>query len=251
MSTGVSTAIGRIVWHDHISEDAGRAQEFYKQLLGWETEIWKPGEMDYPMIIVGGQMHGGFGPAQGRSPARWLCHVCVDNTDEPAARATANGGEMLGSPRDIPEVGRMAVIRDPQGAVISLFSPQGDAPPQTTGAFEWDELWTTDLEGAKKFYGAVIGWRANEMSMGDAGTYVLFGIGDKDSAGCTAIQPDMQVPPNWLAYLHTDDIEATLAKAPELGGSVMMPRMDMEGIGAFAVLTDTVGATFGVLQPAT
>jgi len=249
MSTGVSTAVGRIVWHDHMSEDPQQAQEFYKQLLGLETEVWKPGEMDYPMIVVNGQMHGGFGPAQGGAPPHWLCHVCVENVDQAAGKAPAQGGETLGPPMDIPEVGRMAVVRDPQGAVISLFTPQGEMQ-QPRGAFEWDELWTNDLEGAKRFYGEVIGWRANEMSMGDAGTYVLFGIGEQDMAGCAEIRPDMQMPPSWLTYLHTDDLDASLTRAPQLGGSVVMPRMDLEGIGGFAVLADSVGAVFGLLQPA-
>jgi uncharacterized protein len=247
MSTGVSTAVGRIVWHDHMSDDPDRAQSFYNDLLGWETEVWKAGEFDYHMIKVGEHTHGGFGPARG-APPHWLAHVSVENVDEAASRAQSGGGSLLGDPMDIPEVGRMAVIRDPQGAAISLFTPNGEAPERST-VFSWDELWTTDLDAAKRFYGDVVGWRANDMNMGDMGTYVLFGIGETDYAGAMQMEPDMQVPPNWLTYLETDDIDAALQKAESLGGKVMMPRMDMEGIGAFAVLTDPVGAAFGLLQP--
>ena len=59
MST-VETTVGRFVWHDHMSGDPAAASRFYSELLGWEIEIWKPGEMDYPMIKVGEHQHGGF-----------------------------------------------------------------------------------------------------------------------------------------------------------------------------------------------
>ena len=80
MST-VETAVGRFVWHDHISDDPAAASGFYEKLLGWEIEIWKPGEIDYPMIKVDEQTHGGFGPAQGGAPPHWLAHVIVDDVD--------------------------------------------------------------------------------------------------------------------------------------------------------------------------
>ena len=63
MST-VETGVGRVVWHDHVSSDPAAASGFYADLLGWEIEVWKPGEMDYPMIKVGEASHGGFGPAR-------------------------------------------------------------------------------------------------------------------------------------------------------------------------------------------
>ena len=249
MSTGVSTAVGKIVWHDHMSDEPERAQSFYNDLLGWETEVWKPGEMDYRMIKVGERTHGGFGSAQGGGRPHWLSHVCVEDVDGAVKTAEAAGGAQLAPAMDIPEVGRMAVIRDPQGAAISLFTPTGEAPERGT-VFSWDELWTSDLEAAKRFYAEVVGWRANAMDMGDSGTYVLFGIADTDHAGAMQTEAEMRVPPNWLPYLETDDLDAALPRAESLGGKVMMPRMDMEGIGAFAVLQDSVGAAFGLLQPA-
>src|SRR5437879_43415 len=72
MSTGVKTAIGKFVWHDNTSTDVDKAKTFYTDLFGWETELFKPGEMDYAMIKAGGQTHGGFGAAQGGAPSAWL-----------------------------------------------------------------------------------------------------------------------------------------------------------------------------------
>ena len=60
MSTQVTTAVGKFVWHEHVSTEPAKAQEFFKQLLGWDYEVFKPGEVDYAMITSDGQMHGGF-----------------------------------------------------------------------------------------------------------------------------------------------------------------------------------------------
>ncbi len=166
MST-VETAVGRFVWHDHMSGDPAAAHSFYSELLGWEIEVWKPGEMDYPMIKVGEAQHGGFGPAQGGAPAHWLGHVAVGDVDDAAARAESAGGRIVAPAMDIPDVGRMVVVADPQGAVLSLFTPADASWTPAEGVFVWDELMTTDVEGAKAFYGEVVGWESRDMDMGN------------------------------------------------------------------------------------
>jgi hypothetical protein len=248
MST-VKTAIGRFVWHDHISNDPDKARDFYSKLLGWKTEVFKPGEMDYPMITVDGEMHGGFGPAQGGAPPHWLGHIGVEDVDETVSRAEAAGGSILAAPMDIPEVGRMAVMRDPQGAVFSVFSSASEEWTPTEGVFVWDEVHTTDVEGAKAFYGEIIGWSANDRDMGEGLTYTMFESGGEQRAGgMTIMQPEM--PPNWLTYIGTDDVDAKCKQAEELGARKLMGPMDIPGVGRSAVLTDPTGAAFALFTPA-
>jgi predicted enzyme related to lactoylglutathione lyase len=250
MST-VETAVGAFVWHDHMSDDVAAATKFYSELLGWETEIWKAGEFDYPMITVDGKGHGGFGPAQGGAPPHWLGHVLVEDVDETAAKVEAAGGKPLAEPMDIPEVGRMVVIQDPQGAVISAFSPVGEASVPE-GTFLWNELMTTDVEAAKGFYGEVFGWTASDTDMGEAGTYTVFNRGGETSAaGCMATPPGAEAPPHWNTYVATDDVDATAAKAKELGATVYVEPTDTPEVGRWAVLADPTGAVFGLLKPIT
>ena len=83
----------------------------------------------------------------------------VDDVDAAAGRAEEPEGRIVAPAFDIPEVGRMAVVADPQGAALSLFTPTGEWEP-TGGVFVWDELMTTDVEDAKRFYGEVVGWGA-------------------------------------------------------------------------------------------
>ena len=249
MSTGVQTAVGKFVWHENNSTDPENARDFYTRLFGWETEVWKPGEMDYAMIKVGEQMHGGFNTAQGDAPSHWLGHLLVEDVDETARRAEAADGKILAGPMDMPEIGRFALISDPQGAAFSAYSPEGDAPI-SEGTFVWDELLTSDVDGAKSFYTEVIGWTTRDMDMGEAGTYTIFQrAGEVDVAGCMARPEGMQGPPHWLPYIATDDVDATVAKAKELGGTAVMEGEDIPNVGRIAVLQDPVGAVFGLFRP--
>jgi len=253
MSTETQTLNGKFVWHDHTSGDVEAAKSFYSDLLAWEIEVFDGGGMNYPMIKANGAMHGGFGESQGGSPPHWLGHVAVEDADETAEKVKAGGGTIYFGPSDIPEVGRFFIFADPQGAVLSAFASSG--PPQgppAEGAFVWDELATSDIEGAKKFYGDVFGWTSRDMDMGEGMTYTMFERpGGGDVAGGMPLTEDMKehaAPPNWLAYLGTEDVDGTTAKAEELGATVHMQPTDIPGIGRFSVLQDPTRAIFALFQ---
>ncbi|MCC6222142.1 MAG: VOC family protein [Thermoleophilia bacterium] len=242
---------GRFVWHELSTPDVDASEAFYRELLGWETEMWKAGEMDYRMISVGGKPHGGFAkldPATG-VPPHWLGHVHVEDADAAAARAEANGGTVLAGPFDVPEVGRFVIVADPRGAAFSLYTPSGEAP-EPEGVFVWDELITTDVEGAKAFYRDVVGWTAREWDGDGAGGYALLGDGETDRAGVMATPDGMPVEAAWMTYVGTGDADATVAAAEGLGATVVAPPFDVPGVGRIAVLADPAGAVFGLFQPA-
>jgi predicted enzyme related to lactoylglutathione lyase len=248
----VQTATGKFVWHDNMSTDVDKAKTFYADLFGWDYEIFKPGEWDYAMLKANGQTHGGFGAARGGAPSHWLGSVLVEDVDATIERAKKAGGSVLSEPMDIPDIGRLAVIADPQGAAIAVFSSAGDEPTNE-GTFVWDELMTTDVDGAKKFYGEVFGWTSRDMSMGDMGTYSMFmRAGDTDVGGLMQRPPGMEnVPPNWTSYIGSKDVDATAAHAKELGGTVMREPTDVPGQGRFAIVVDPAGAVFGAWQATT
>jgi predicted enzyme related to lactoylglutathione lyase len=255
MSTETQTALGKFVWHDHMSGDVEKAKSFYTELLGWEIDTVDVGEEKYPMIKNGDQMHGGFGASQGGAPPHWVGHVAVTDADETAEKVKAGGGTIYFGPSDIPEIGRFFVFADPQGAVLSAFAssspPEG---PPAEGTFVWDELATSDIDAAKAFYGDVFGWTSRDMDMGGGMTYSMFERpGGGDAGGGMPLTEDMKansVPPNWLVYLGTDDVDAATAKAKELGATVYMPPTDISGVGRFSVLADPTGAAFALFKGA-
>jgi predicted enzyme related to lactoylglutathione lyase len=247
--TTLAASVGKFVWHEQVSSDPKQAQEFYTQLFGWGTEVFKPGEgdYDYAMISAHGQSHGGFGKAQeGAPPPHWLSHVRVGNVDETVQKAEAAGGKLAAGPFEMGEVGRMAIIGDPQGAYISAYEPESDGPA-AEGVFVWDELGTTDVDAAQGFYEEVFGWTTNDMGP-EYGGYRIFNRGDTGVAGLMAL-PDSSIPPHWQPYVAVDDPDARVKKASELGGSILMEPMDVPNVGRIAVLQDPQGATFGIIKP--
>lgn len=249
-TTSVETRTGQIVWHDHVSTDAEAAKRFYAELLGWEYKAWEGEEQAYSMIRSDGVEHGGFvgiDPASGL-PGHWVAYV-VTEVDAAVERAREAGAEIPVEPKDIPEVGRFAVVSDPHGAVSSPFAPSYDSPPPQ-GTFAWDELVTPDIEGARSFYGTVFGWGSRDMDMGGDVSYVVFTRGDGEDVCGAMQQQGSPGPASWLSYLVSEDVDAAAKRAVELGATLQIEPSTTEGIGRSAVLTDPTGALFGLYKAA-
>jgi hypothetical protein len=249
VSTQVTTTVGRFVWHEHVSTEPAKAQEFFKQLLGWEYDTFKAGEFDYTVINSGGHGHGGFPQVPEGTPSHWVGNVAVESTDATVEKAKAAGGSVLIEPMDIPEVGRYAVIRDPQGGVVASFQATGDGP-MGQGVFVWDELGAGDVGGAERFYGDVFGWTTKDMGA-DYGGYKIFqrSPDDENGVGGLMANPDSSMPTAWHPYVAVDDVDATLTKTKELGGSVVLEPMDVPQVGRIAVIQDPTGAVLGLIKP--
>jgi hypothetical protein len=144
------------------------------------------------------------------------------------------------------EVGRMAILADPQGAYIGVYEPEQEGP-QPQGVFVWDELGTTDVDGAQRFYEEVFGWTTTDMGTEYGGSGV-FNRGDTGIAGVMSL-PDASMPAQWQPYVAVDDPDRTTAKAKELGASVLVEPMDVPKVGRLAVLRDPQGSTFGIIKP--
>jgi predicted enzyme related to lactoylglutathione lyase len=244
--SAIAPTVGKLVWHEHVSSDPQQAKEFYTRLFGWGTEVYKPGEADYPMISAGGQSHGAFATAmEGAPPPHWLGHIHVDKIEDTIEKAKQAGGSLAAGPFEMGEVGRIAIIADPQGAYVSAYQPAGQGPAPE-GVFVWEELATTDADGAQRFYEEVFGWTGADMGP-DYGGYRVFNRGETGIAGVMTV-PDESIPPHWQPYVAVDDPDATFARAGELGASVLLEPMDVPNVGRLAILRDPQGATFGIIK---
>jgi len=115
------------------------------------------------------------------------------------------------------------------------------------GAFSWFELMTTDVESAKKFYTEIFGWQTEDMPMENM-TYTVAKIGDEGVGGMMLLPPEAEgAPPHWGVYVTVDDVDATAARAEELGGKIHMPPTDIPNVGRFCVLQDPQGAFFSAI----
>ena len=120
------------------------------------------------------------------------------------------------------------------------------------GIFHWNELMTWDVEKAKAFYGATLGWTFEAMPMPGGFTYTVAKCGDKFAGGMMEMSKEMGfdgVPENWFAYVEVDDVDACVTKVEASGGSVVRPGFDIEGVGRIAIIRDTNNASIGLITP--
>jgi predicted enzyme related to lactoylglutathione lyase len=242
---------GKFVWFEHLSTDVPAARRFYEGLFGWHAESMPVGDQRYTMILNGSQGIGGFDSLATGGPARWLAYASVADVDASHRLAMAAGAKSLQAPFDVGPVGRCAVIQDPTGASVALWtSAEGDAPdvPQApAGSFCWSELATPEPKRALAFYEQLLGYRhdTQHMPMGD---YHLLISRDGQQRGglMQTMQPGM--PAAWLPYVAVASAEATLALAEKLGGQSLMPLHDVPNVGRMGMLNDPQGACIAFIQ---
>ncbi len=247
---------GRFCWHDLMTSDPAAAESFYKEIVGWGTDIWEGGEMPYTMFTNAGTALGGVmllpeeAKAQG-APPNWMAYVAVPDVSETVARAKALGATVYVEPTEIPNAGSFAVLGDPQGAVFAVFASTEDAPnldkPPAQGEFSWHELATTDHESAFDFYTELFGWQKTEaMDMGEMGIYQMYSCGASPLGGMFNKPAEMPAPPHWLHYIMVEDVNAAVEKVKQLGGQVLNGPMEVPGGDFIAQCMDPQGAAFAL-----
>jgi predicted enzyme related to lactoylglutathione lyase len=113
---------GAFSWTELASNDAQAACDFYGSLFGWSYDVMNVGDGDYHVIKAGAVAIGGIMKQQHPGPAVWGSYVTVESCDATVEKARGLGANVLAGPFDIPTIGRMAVLQDPQGAVIQVIS---------------------------------------------------------------------------------------------------------------------------------
>jgi predicted enzyme related to lactoylglutathione lyase len=257
MSEKTSYEPGTPCWIDLGTPDQDAAAGFYAALFGWDVEEDENAEQTggYRVATLNGKAVGGVMKLmQDGQPPAWMTYVSVEDADATAAAARGAGGEAVVEPMTVLDYGRMAILKDPTGAVVGIWQPGTNIGAQVvneTGAFCWSEISTRDPEAAKAFYGDVFGWAFDDREFEGAGTYTIVSNGDNGFAGLTDMRgrvPD-EVPANWLVYFAVEDAEATVERAKRGGGSVAMGPTEIGEVGTIAVLRDPFGASFAVIQP--
>jgi predicted enzyme related to lactoylglutathione lyase len=153
-------------------------------------------------------------------------------------------------PGDIPNVGRFAVLADPQGATFAVFTPGGNQAPPTPehGGFSWHELATTDVAAAVRFYGTLFGWsKGRGHDMGALGVYQIFEHGGQQVGGMCNVQGPSTAP-SWLSYVHVADSAKAVAAAKGAGGRLLHGPMEVPGGSWIALMMDPQGGAFAVQE---
>jgi predicted enzyme related to lactoylglutathione lyase len=245
---------GRIIWRDLISDKPVESRKFYSELFGWEFEgvgnlFGLAGEDAYSLIrhngrLIGGMVNQNRLADRDENISQWVVLMSVEDVDAAVARFRGNGGEVLTPPTDIAQRGRMAVVVDPQGALLALIETiDGDPEWQEPGHgdFLWDELWTSDVDGSTGFYTTLAGFTTEERPVGDSDSYRVLLRGDQPTAGILA-HPFDRERPVWVTYIRVEDPSAITARVESLGGKVYVDAQDRPLGGQVALIADPSGA---------
>lgn len=250
---------GTFCWWDLSTTDPTAAKQFYGAMFGWRLEDTPAGpDMTYTMAYVGAQTIGAIsamspGETAAGVPPHWNSYVSVADVDATAAKVEGLGGKLLMAPFDVMDVGRMAVVQDPTGAVLCVWQAKshiGSGLVGEPGTVCWSELLTHDIEQAKAFYTGLFGWTTDTMDMGDGQHYTLFKRGGENACGMMKLDPAWgPMPSSWSLYFLVGDADAAVAKATSLGAKSLMPIQEVPGVGRFTMLLDPTGAAFEILAP--
>ena len=243
---------GTICWIDLASTDADAATDFYCELFGWSASEPIENAGGYRMMLHDGRQVAGLAPVWGDTDgSTWSTYVASADAEATCAAAIASGGDVVMDAMDVLTAGRMAVLRDPAGAQVSVWQAgdhHGYEVHGEPGTPIWSELMTRDLASASAFYESVFGWTALEEDF-DGVAYTVWKRSGHLVGG--ALEMDDTWPeethPHWMVYIATADCDATARRCGGLGGAVWHPPEDI-GPGRCALLEDPAGGTFSVIQ---
>jgi uncharacterized protein len=250
-------APGSFCWIELATSDQNSAKSFYGKLFGWEASDTPMGPNEfYTTFKLGSRDVGAAytirpGQQEAGMPPNWMLYVAVENADDTARRAKELNGMVALDPFDVFDLGRMAVIQDPTGAMISLWQAKkhtGTGVAGEQGTLCWADLSSTDPQTAARFYTQLFGW-AIEKAENDSSGYLHIRNGDQFIGGIPPVQHrNANLPSHWLAYFDVANCDSLTETARQLGARSLVDPMTMENVGRWSILADPQGAIFAAFQ---
>ena len=249
---------GSFVWYELLTTDAEAASRFYGEVIGWAArDAGVPG-VSYRLFSNHGQDVAGHMSIPEGAPAQmrpsWIGYVGVEDVNASVMAIAADGGRVHMPAMDMPGVGRMAMVSDPQG--VPFYVMRGASDGESTsfsvtepGHCRWNELSAADQEGALSFYTRQFGWERGEaMPMGEMGDYRFL---HHDGQMIGAVMPAQPGGPGplWLFYFGVEDIDAAAAKVSAAGGTIIQQPIQIPGGEYSLVAADPQGVAFGLVGP--
>ncbi|MFD3517657.1 VOC family protein [Streptomyces sp. NPDC058657] len=242
-------------WLDLGSPDTAASARFYGAVFGWDFQSAGPDAGGYGFFQKGGRTLAALGPLteEGASPA-WTVYFRTPDADATAKAVEQGGGTVRVEAFDVMDAGRMACLTDPGGADFAVWQSAAVKGLEATsegGALCWVELHVPDPSAALSFYRSLFGWRSQEMAVPEMAYTVLSTaegeLEDATFGGLAAAREGME--PRWMPYFDSPDVDATVSRAQENGGSVLVAASDVPDVGRIAWLADPFGAPFAVIAP--
>lgn len=231
---------GKFVWNDLLTDDVPSAKVFYSQLFGWTFEQ----SGTYAVIKNDGESIGGMAQinteSETKGVARWLSVLSVADVDAAVSLVIEEGGTVHTDPLVMPNRGRGALVRDPQGAQLVLLNAYGGDPEDkepVVGSWLWHELWSNTSEVSLTFYQKLAGY----SFLGEKHDYLVLLRDGHWRAGIRYIEDD-DLEIRWVPVVRVDNTEEIATRTKRLGGKVLVEPRPTESGGSVMLLSDPSGA---------
>jgi uncharacterized protein len=249
---------GTPCWIDLMVPDQQAALDFYRDLFAWQGEVGPEEFGGYSVCSLKGKPVAGIMKTMSQGdqpppPPNWTTYFASADVSATQEAVSGAGGTVMMPATDVGTIGRMLVAADPQGAVFGVWEARefgGAEIVNEPGALVWNQLSTTDANGAGAFYRAALGLETAPMP--DMPEFTGFQVKGRTIGGVQGMENLPEgTPPNWLVNFAVDDTDSTVSALVRNGGTVIAPPFDMEKVGRMAVVADPWGAPFAVVALAT
>ncbi|KJC53710.1 glyoxalase [Bradyrhizobium sp. LTSP849] len=245
---------GRFAWYELMTTDVAAAGAFYRKTVGWSMKDESTPDMPYTVLRSDGAPLGGLMdiPEEGRKSGatpRWMAYVAVDDLDGTAVQIRRLGGTIFVPPTDT-NIGRIAVVADPQNATFGLIKTPtyGRGKPgrlDAPGHVGWHELMAADRTVIFDFYSELFGWQKADAQTDSADLYQLFSAGGQTVGGVLTKVPSV-AQPSWLHYFNVEDIGAATKQVNAGGGRILQGPLELPDGCWIARCVDPQGALFAL-----
>jgi len=245
-------SVGTPCWADLSTSDPAKARDFYAAVFGWDYQLNGEEYGFYATARIGDDWVAGIGgqPPESEMPSAWTVYLKTDDVAKTVEQWTAKGGGVLMPPMEVPAMGHMAIVTDPSGAAVGLWQATGHTgfgamgPHGTTC---WFEVNTRESEKVRDFFAGLFDLQSGSSNH-DAGTPYWVIQDDRPRYGVLQMNEQWgDMPAHWMVYFQTDDLEATVAKVKEAGGTIHHGPFDTPP-GPMAVCADPTGAVFSIIS---
>ena len=253
MAISATPLYGKFIWRDLLTEDPALVKPFYAGLFGWQYEDSRALGAPYTLVKSGGLYIAGISQSKRQRAdqpvSQWLSFMSVADVDRAAESTRAAGGSVVMGPLVLPNVGRGAVVLDPQGAPLGLlrtsFGDPADVAEPVLNRFLWTELLASDPLAAVAFYSSLAGFESRRVD-DDQRPYWILKAG-RERAGVLK-NPFPGVRPAWLASVRVADAAASAERAAQLGGRVLLAPKLQHRKGTLSLVADPGGAVLALQQ---
>ena len=244
---------GKMVFAALVTPDLLAAERFYTSLFDWQFQNAYVGDRLFGEASFNGRTVAAIVQRplhDGKLPV-WRSFLSTGNVDKSVQSAVQNGASVLVEPHQLANLGRDALLADPQGAVFGLLESSSGDPPDTLaapGEWIWSSLVTTDPQQGAAFYKTVLGYDTFNLPDPQESRHFILASETFARASVNPLPSNRPVHPRWISYVRVEDLTEMVGKATALGARIVVPPHQDRNGGTIALIADPAGALFGLLE---